>query len=60
MSRLSAAKSKARARDRKAFVRAMLRVLRSAYLHGPLGQECIDEQTQRRLANLERERRDVR
>ncbi len=57
---MSAAKRKARARDRKAFVRAMLRVLAHATLLGPIGNEMLHDHAARRLANLERERRDLR
>jgi hypothetical protein len=54
---MSAAKRRELARDRKAFVRLQLRILRKADLHGPYGQEYLDESTQRRLANIESERR---
>lgn len=60
MARLSPVERKTRARDRKAFVKAMLRVLRTAALLGPVGNEILTEWTSRRLANLERERREVR
>ncbi len=55
--KLTAAKTRERARDRKTFVRLQLRILRAAYLAGPSGQETLNEETSRRLANLESERR---
>jgi hypothetical protein len=55
--KMSAAKKREKARDRKAFARVQRRILSTAYLQGPIGQETLDEATSRRLANLERERR---
>ena len=59
MKRKTLAQKRTSARDRKAFVKAQLRLLRTASLIGPYGQEHLDEPVQRRLANLERERRSV-
>lgn len=56
---MAAAKRRERARDRQAFARQQRRILSTTYLQGPIGQECLDETTQRRLAVLERERRDL-
>jgi hypothetical protein len=55
--RLAAAKKRLRAQERKALARIQRRILSAAQLLGPYGQECLDESTQRRLANLESERR---
>lgn len=59
MKRKTLAQKRTSARDRKAFVKAQIRILRAAHLGGPYGQEHLEESAQRRLANLERERRSV-